>query len=175
MTPVPSRKKSMKYIRGKPLEPFDTRAIVSVKGYFDRNKKEFGLTEGSCQLTADALEIGVSTVKRVMADYRRDPLKLDQPPEPKGRPNYAIDCSHEEAVRSFIRNANQNGQYITISSISKLIRDKEPNTSFHPVTLTRTLDRWGFEFGKGKRTQHFKEKDEIMERKSKIFTMYKSQ
>jgi transposase len=152
----------MKYIRGKPLEPGKKRAIVSVKGYFDRNKKELGLTESSVQLTADALEIGVSTVKRVMADYRRDPLLLDKPPKPKGHPNYAIDCSHEEVVRHFIRNANQNGQYITISSISELIRDKEPNIRFHPVTLARTLDRWGFEFGKGKRSQHLKEKDEII-------------
>ncbi|MCK5522991.1 MAG: hypothetical protein KAI83_07650 [Thiomargarita sp.] len=83
----------MKYIRGKPLYPGGKRAIVSVKGYFDRNKKELGLTESSVQLTADALEIGVSTVKRVMADYRRYPLLLDKPPKPKGHPNYAIDCS----------------------------------------------------------------------------------
>jgi len=81
----------MQYRRGKPLEPGEKRAIVSVKGYFDRNKKEFSLTESSVQLTADALEIGVSTVKRVMADYRRDPLSLDKPPEPKGHPNYAIE------------------------------------------------------------------------------------
>lgn len=152
----------MQYIRGKPLEPGEKRAIVSVKGYFDRNKKEFGLTESSVQLTADALEIGVSTVKRVMADYRRDPLSLDKPPEPKGRPKYVIDCSHEEAVRHFIRNANQNGQYITISSISELLLEKEPNIHFHPGTVARTLDRWGFEFGKGKRSQHLKEKDEII-------------
>jgi hypothetical protein len=42
--------------------------MVSVKGYCDRNNKEFGLTESSVQLTAEAFEIGVSTVKRVMAD-----------------------------------------------------------------------------------------------------------
>jgi hypothetical protein len=53
----------MKYTRGKALEPGEKRAIVSVKSYFDRNRKEFGLTESSVQLTADALEIGVSTVK----------------------------------------------------------------------------------------------------------------
>ncbi len=152
----------MKYTRGKPLEPGEKRAIVSVKGYFDRNKKEFGLSESSAQLTADALEIGVSTVKRVMADYRRDPLLLDKRPEAKGRPSQAIAGSHEEVVRGFIRHANQPGQYITISSISELIREREPDTEFHPVTLARTLDRWGFEFGKGKRSQHLKEKDEII-------------
>ena len=95
------------------MEPFDTRAIVCVKEYFDRNKKEFGRTESRVQLTADALEMGLSTVKRVMADYRRDPLSLDKSPEPSLRPNYVVDCSHEQAVRGFIRQANQNGQSIT--------------------------------------------------------------
>ena len=152
----------MKYTRGKPLEPGEKLAIVNIKGYFDRNKKEFELTESSVQLVADALAIGVSTVKRVMADYRRDPNSINKTPEPKGRPGYAIDCSHEEVVRSFIRTANQNGQYITISSISDLIRSKEPDTDFHHATLARALDRWGFEFGKGKRSQHLKEKNEII-------------
>jgi hypothetical protein len=97
-----------------------------------------------------------------MADYRRDPLLLDKPPEAKGRPSHAIDGAHEEVVRDFIRHANQRGQYITLSSIAELIRAKEPDTGFHPVTLARTLDRWGFEFGKGKRSQHLKEKDEVI-------------
>jgi len=75
-----------------------------------------------------------------MADYRRDPLLLDKPPEPRGHPNYVIDCSHIDTVCSFIRNANQNGQYIKISSISKWMKDKEPNIRASTVTLTRTLD-----------------------------------
>ena len=164
----------MKYTRGKPLEPGEKQAIINIKGYFDRNKKEFGLTESSAQLTADALEVGVSTVKRVMADYRRDPTSLNKTPEPRGRPSYAINCSHEEAVRSFVRNANQNGQYITISSISDLIRDKEPDTNFHLTTLVRALDRWGFEFGKGTRSQHLKEKDKIIALRQKYLRRIKA-
>lgn len=152
----------MGYLRGKPLEPGEKRAIVSVKQYFDRNKKEFGLTEASVQLTADALEVGISTVKRVMADYHRDPSLLEKPPEPKGRPSYAIDSSYEAMVRSFIREANQNGRYITLSTISDFIHEQHPESHFHPATLARTLDRWGFEFGQGKRSQHLKEKDEII-------------
>jgi len=152
----------MGYIRGKPLEPGEKRAIVCVKGYFDRNKKEFGLTESSAQLTADALEVGLSTVKRVMADFRRDPDLLNKVPESKGRPDYAIDSSHEEAVRHFIRNANQQGQCITLSTLSAFIQKRDSNIKFHLATLARTLDRWGFDFGKGKRSQHLKEKDEII-------------
>jgi transposase len=34
--------------------------------------------------------------------------------------------------------------------------------SFHSTTLSRTLDRWGFEFGKGTRSQHLKEKDHVV-------------
>jgi transposase len=150
----------MKYTRGKALEPGEKRAVVSVKSYFDRNRKEFGLTESSVQLTADALEIGVSTVKRIMADYH--PSLLDKQPEPKGRPNYAVDCSHEAAVRNFVRKANQNGEYVTLLRIHELIREKDPEAQFHYATLSRTLDRWGFEFGKGKRTQHLKEKDDVI-------------
>ena len=152
----------MGYIRGKPLEPGEKRAMVCVKDYFDRNRKEFGLSESSAQLTADALEVSISTVKRVLADFRQEPSRLAKAPEPKGRPGYAIDSSHEEAVRSFIRHANHNGQYITISTISEFIRERNPDMQFHPATLARTLDRWGFDFGKGKRSQYIKEKDEIV-------------
>ena len=159
---VKNHKGEMGYIRGKPLEPGEKRAIVCVKSYFDRTKKEFGLPESSVQLTADALEVGVSTVKRVMADFRRDPSLLKKPPEPKGRPGYAINGSHEEAIRNFIRNANQQGQYITLSTLSEFIQEREADIQFHPATLARTLDRWGFDFGQGKRSQHLKEKDEII-------------
>ncbi len=152
----------MEYIRGKPLEPGEKRAIVCVKRYFDRNKRDFGLIEPSVQLAADALEVSVSTVKKVMADFRRDPSLLNKAPEPKGRPGYAIDSSHEGVIRSFIRDANLNGRYITISTISDFIREEITDSHFHPATLARTLDRWGFEFGKGKRSQHLKEKDEII-------------
>ena len=51
----------MGYIRGKPLAPGEKRAIVCVKGYFDRNRKELGLSESRAQLTADALEVSIST------------------------------------------------------------------------------------------------------------------
>ena len=45
----------MFYIQGKPLSPEVRKFIVSVKQYFDRNKADFGQTELSSQMTADAL------------------------------------------------------------------------------------------------------------------------
>ncbi len=58
--------------------------------------------------------------------------------------------------------ANLEGCHITFESIRSFLQEKSPNESFHLSTLARTLDRWGFEFGKGIRTQHLKEKDYII-------------
>ena len=152
----------MSYTKGKPLCPEEKRLLVSVKHYFDRNKSECGLSESSAQMTADALGIGLATVHRVMANYRKDPDSLDAPPQLRGRPTYSVDVSHQEAIRAYIRQANIEGRHITLETIRSFLQGKSPNESFHLSTLARTFDRWGFEFGKGTRTQHLKEKDDIV-------------
>lgn len=152
----------MPSIRGKPLYPEEKHLLVSVKHYFDRNKSDFGSQESSAQMTADALGLGLATVNRVMAAYRKDPQSLNAPPQPRGRPAYAIAGSHQEAVRAYIRQANLQGSHITLEDIKGLLAERAPSESFHVATLARALDRWGFEFGKGTRTQHLKEKDYVV-------------
>jgi hypothetical protein len=63
--------------RGKPLTPEIKKITVNVKQYFDQNK--FMPLEPSVKRTADALGIGVASVKRIMADYNRNPNLLDEP------------------------------------------------------------------------------------------------
>ena len=104
----------MPYIRGKPLCPQEKQLLVSVKHYFDRNKSDFGCKESSAQMTADALGLGVATVNRVMANYHRDPDSVNARPQSRGRPAYAIDSSHQEAVRTYIRQANWQGSHLTL-------------------------------------------------------------
>jgi transposase len=152
----------MYYIQGKPLSSEVKKFIVSVKQYFDRNKADFGQTELSSQLTADALSIGVATVNRVIAEYNKDPRLLDKAPQTRGRPSYSISASHETAVRNFIREANQEGRHITLDMIRDFLNERDTDQSFHAATLARTLDRWGFTFGKGTRSQHLKEKDYVI-------------
>jgi hypothetical protein len=143
--------------KGKPLTPEIKKVVVSVKLYFDCNK--FTPTKPSVNRTADALGIGVASVKRIMADYNRDPNLLDQPTKLRGRPAYALSTSYQESVRSFIRTANKNGEYITLSDIQDFLKETSSNDgTFHIATLARTLNRWGFEFGKGTRSQHLKRK-----------------
>lgn len=152
----------MSYTKGKPFSPEGKRLLVSVKQYFDRNKSDFGVSESAAQMTADALGVGLATVNRVMASYRRDPDSINTPPQIRGRPTYAVDVSNQEAVRSHIRKANLEGRHITLESIRSFLQERSAEPSFHLSTLARTLDRWGFEFGKGTRTQHLKEKDYIV-------------
>ncbi len=149
-------------IQGKALTPEVKKLIVSIKLYFDQNKSKKGVPVASVQKVAQAVNVGVATVKRIMADYNRDPDLLEQPPSNRGRRSHAIDASYQEKVRSYIREANQNGTYITLNQIRDFLLKNGADESFHISTLARTLDRWGFEFGKGTRSQHLKEKDHVV-------------
>ena len=152
---------SMISTRGRPLSPEAKKAVVSVKKYFDAKKLK--PMEPSVKRTADALGIGLATVKRIMADYSRDPELLNEPAKTRGRPGHAVSTTHQEAVRSYIRSANKEGQYITLSDIGDFLKERSTEEEpFHIATLARTLNRWGFEFGKGTRSQHLKEKDHVI-------------
>ncbi len=146
--------------RGKPLTPEIKKLTVSVKQYFDRNK--LTPAEPSVKRTADALGIGIATVKRIMADYNRDPDLLDKSAKLRGRPIYAVSMSYQESTRSYIRTANKKGEYITLADIKNFLEEEYPGESFNKATLARTLNRWGFEFGHGIRSQHLKEKDHVI-------------
>lgn len=154
----------MKSIKGGALSTDEKNIIVILKGYFDRNKANFGLKETSAQLVSEALDLGLATVNRVMAAYNKDPSSIEAMPKMKGRPTHAINASLQEMIRSYIRSANNNGSYITLKTIRDYVREHTPveENEFHISTLARTLDRWGFEFGKGTRTQHLKEKDYVV-------------
>jgi len=158
----------MQRSKGQSLTYEEKRSIITLKSYFDRNKKEFGSKDTSVQMVSDALEVGLGTVNKIMSAYNKDPKSIDDIPQPRGRPSHAIDTSQQEITRSYIRSANMEGLHITLETIRDYLKEKSSNRSdesdelFHVSTLARTLDRWGFEFGKGTRTQHLKEKDYII-------------
>ena len=143
------------------LTPEEKKYVVLLKNYFDRNRAEFGSKDSSAQQVADALEIGLATVRRILASYNKDPESINAVKPYKGRPAHALDASLQEIVREYIRDANRQGSYITLESIRDYLQEKSPE-EFHIATLARALDRWGFEFGKGTRTQHLKEKDYVI-------------
>ncbi len=148
---------------GKPLSVDVKKNIITIKSYFDKNRLSFGIKDSSIEMTADALGLGIATIKRVCANYHKDPNSLYESPKPRGRPSLLINDNHQKIVRDFIRQVNRNGEYITLKRIKEfLVENHAIDDSFHITTLSRALDRWGFEFGKGTRTQRLKEKDYVI-------------
>ena len=149
--------------KGKAISPEYKKAIVFLKGYFDRTQDDN--TEkniNSVEKTSHALEVGVATVKRVMAEYNRDPKSIEIEKFQRGHPPKIIDESLQTVTRDYIRTANQEGKYITLDMLLKYLLEFNDKNSFSVRTLGRALDRWGFTFGKGTRSQHLKEKNHVI-------------
>jgi transposase len=97
-----------------------------------------------------------------MSDYNRG-INFEVTESPfKGRPQRALSEAIQTVVREYIRQANKEGAYITLEMLCQHIADISPEKEYSVRTLGRALDRWGFTFGKGVRTQRFKEKDHVV-------------
>ena len=149
--------------QGKALTSEEKKAIVSLKDYFDRTKKDLQEhASPSVQKVANALGFGIATVKRAMADHSRGVNFNDIETVFRGRPQRALSESTQTIVRDYIRKANKEGAYITLEMLCQHLEEVAPEQEFSVRTLGRSLDRWGFTFGKGIRTQRFKEKDHVV-------------
>jgi len=146
--------------RGKPLTPEIKKIIVSVRQYSDHNRLKTG--EPGVIRTADAPGIGIAAVKRIMADFNRDPAVPDKPAELRGRPVYAVSMTYRESVRSYIRASDRRGEHITLTDITDFFKEQYGESDTDKVTSAGTLNRWGFGFGEGVRSQHLKEKDHVI-------------
>lgn len=128
---------------GKALSPEIKETIVTLKSYFDRNKAFFVKQDSSAQMVSDALGIGLSTVNRVMARYRKDPRSLQQVQDTKGHRCSVISESNQAVVRSYIRQGNLEGRHITLDGIRNFLYEQSPNEKYHFTTLGRTLNKQG--------------------------------
>ncbi len=149
--------------QGKPLTAKDKETIVTLKKYFDRTKGDQKEHSGpSVQRVSNALDLGIATVKRTMADYNRGVNFVDQEEIHRGRPPRVLSSSMQTITREYVRKANREGAYITLEMVSQHLKTVKPEQTFSIRTLGRALDRWGFTFGKGTRTQRLKEKDHVI-------------
>jgi len=149
--------------QGKSLTAKDKETIVTLKKYFDQTKgdqKEHSWP--SVQKVSNALNISIATVKRTMADYNRGVSFVEQEEVHRGRPQRVLSSSMQTVTREYVRKANREGAYITLEMVGQHLKTIKPEQTFSIRTLGRALDRWGFTFGKGTRTQRLKEKDHVI-------------
>lgn len=151
--------------RGSPLSAEAKSTIVTLKAYFDRTRDDPGeQTSQAVERVANALGVGVATVKRVMAEYNRGIDFFDTPATRRGRPDRALSDSLQTITREYVRKANQEGVHVTLEMLQEHLKT-HARDDFNAVsvrTLGRALDRWGFTFGKGTRSQRLKEKDHVV-------------
>lgn len=149
--------------QGRALSVEAKKAVVQLKQYFDRIKAD--PTELSCssaERTAHALDVSLKTVDRILAEFNRDPELLEKSFKYKGRPGYVVPDALQSEIREYIRNANREGAYITLDILREHLTESHSSLELNIRTLGRALDRWGFTFGKGVRSQHLKEKDHVI-------------
>jgi transposase len=149
--------------QGKPLTVQEKETIVKLKRYFDHARDDPQEQVGpSVERVVNALNISIATVKRVMADHNRGVDFVGQEGIHRGRPPRALPDSLQTVTRGYVRQANREGKYITLEMLCEHLKAIHPGQEFSIRTLGRALDRWGFTFGKGTRTQRLKEKDHVV-------------
>ena len=86
--------------QGKPLTATDKETIVKLKRYFDLTRDDpQEQARPSVQRVVNALNIGIATVKRTMADHNRGVDFMDPEEIHRGRPPRALADSLQTVTR----------------------------------------------------------------------------
>lgn len=150
--------------QGKEFTSEMKQMVVNLKLFFDTERKanKTVSTRNPTKRTAQGLGIGEASVKRIMAEYHRhDQRIIEKPSKPRGKPEYNVSVNLQPIIRQYVRSKNLAGQRVGIEKLSEyLIREHEADIPL--TTLWRTLKRWGFIHGTGKRISALKERDYVV-------------
>ena len=150
--------------QGKQLPAEMVEAVVRLKKHYDIERKagKFVSTRDPANRAANALGLGVATVKRIMAQYKKDGnevvVRITQRP---GRPPSRICPIGQPVVREFIRTENLGGRRVSIDRVCKFLIS-EHGIDIPKMTLWRALNRWGFNHGEGRRRDSLKEQNRVI-------------
>ncbi|MCP4489941.1 MAG: hypothetical protein GY820_21870 [Gammaproteobacteria bacterium] len=138
--------------------------VVNLKNYNDNERRKNNYKAvWAIDQTAKGLGIGQATVRRIMAEYNKNKQSVpDDVIKTKGKPEYTIPHFLQPAVRKFIRSQNIKGEHVSIELVRKHLLTQDAAYNFSTTTLWRTLSRWGFTYGAGKRRSALKEKDYVI-------------
>jgi transposase len=138
--------------------------VINLKQFNDieSRQKKFKAV-WAIEQTAKGLGIGQATVRRIMAEYNKNKQSVpDSLPKTRGRPEYTIHQSLLPVVRQYIRSQNLKGRHVSVDLVRKHLTKINPDYNFPTTTLWRTLSRWGFTYGTGKRRSALKERDYVI-------------
>lgn len=150
--------------QGKEFSGAMMQLVVNLKQHYDSEKSSssFVSTQKPVQRTARGLGIGESTVKRIMALYNKGEKEIVvSEPKDRGRPSYRLAANLQPLIRDYIRQYNLKGQRVGIESVGEFLLTKY-QTEISVSTLWRSLKRWGFIHGVGRRRCALKEREAVV-------------
>lgn len=138
--------------------------VINLKEFNDIKRREKSYKSvWAIEQTAKGLGIGEATVRRIMAEYNKNEQSVpDSEPKTRGRPEYTIPQGLQPVVRKYIRSQNLEGLHVSVDLVRKHLAKRGPDHNFPATTLWRTLSRWGFTYGTGKRRSALKERDYVV-------------
>lgn len=149
--------------RGNAITTQEKEMVVSVKHYFDKEKKAVPNKEeykkSALALTAAATNFSEISVGRIMAEYNKNKSFL--PPTPKGSRPYAIEGSIKTICRDVIRSHNINRDHLSLRILLGILSEKYDITVARE-TLRLNLLRWGIVYGPVLRHTALREKDYVV-------------
>ena len=150
--------------QGKEFTPEMKHLVVNLKLFFDNERKTSKevSTRNPSGRTAKGLGIGEATVKRIMAEYYKNEQAIpEEAAKGRGKPEYTAAANLQPVIRQYVRSRNLLGQRVGIEKLRDYLM-KEHGADIATTTLWRTLGRWGFVHGTGKRRSSLKERDYVV-------------
>lgn len=150
--------------QGNDFTPEMRPLVINLKLHFDEERKNHkGVsTRNPALRTAQGRGIGAITVKRIMAEYRqKGPIQEVYAAKPRGKPEYRAAVNLQPVIREYIGTKNLAGQRVGVEKLRHYLLETH-GADIPPLTLWRTLQRWGFTSGTGKRRSALKEHDYVV-------------
>jgi transposase len=150
--------------QGKDFTPAMKHWGMNLKRHFDEERKHSQevSTSNPTLRTAQGLDIGEITVKSMMAEYRHHGHTLEaHAAKPRGKPEYRAAVNLQPVMREYVRTKNCAGQRVGVGQLRQYLIETH-HADIPPVTLWRTLQRWGFTYGTGKRRSALKEREYVV-------------
>ncbi len=150
--------------QGKEFTPGMKQLVINLKEFNDIERRENDYKAvWAIEQTAKGLGIGQATVRRIMAEYNKNKQTVpDSEPKTRGKPEYTIPLNLQPVVRQYVRSQNLKGLHVSVDLVRTHLAQTNPDYIFPSTTLWRTLSRWGFTYGTGKRRSALKERDYVI-------------
>ncbi|MDZ7695379.1 MAG: hypothetical protein U5R49_00120 [Deltaproteobacteria bacterium] len=150
--------------QGKEFSPEMKQLVMNLKEFNDTQRQRQGYKAiWAIEQTAKGLGIGEATVRRIMAEYNKNRQTIPtSPPKQRGKPEYTVPSNLLPIVRKYIRSRNLGGLHVSVDLVRKYLAERNAEHNFPATTLWRTLSRWGFTYGTGKRRSALKERDYVI-------------